>query len=154
MKGFCFVRGESLSPPSVLVMNCNSFNSLCVLTLILPSQRAYKQHVLECLARYSVKKMPYAILPKHSPSGHKKVFKVFFFLLLQTVRSFRRVVLILKKLLLSSGADTGDVEQARHWKLSSPLDHHLGHSGWFAASGSSYLCAIQGQWTKAFSVLA
>lgn len=59
-----------------------------------------------------------------------------------------------KKLLLSSGADTGDVEQARHWKLSSPLDHHLGHSGWFAASGSSYLCAIQGQWTKAFSVLA
>uniref|UniRef100_A0A665W0W2 Integrin, alpha 5 (fibronectin receptor, alpha polypeptide) n=1 Tax=Echeneis naucrates TaxID=173247 RepID=A0A665W0W2_ECHNA len=37
------------------------------------SQRAYKQYVLECLARYSVEKMPYAILPKHAPSGHKKV---------------------------------------------------------------------------------
>ncbi|XP_041801853.1 integrin alpha-5 [Chelmon rostratus] len=36
-------------------------------------ERAYKQYVLECLARYSVKRMPYAILPKHSPSGHKKV---------------------------------------------------------------------------------
>ncbi|XP_053173312.1 integrin alpha-5 [Scomber japonicus] len=36
-------------------------------------ERAYKQHVLECLARYRVEKMPYAILPKHSPSGHKKV---------------------------------------------------------------------------------
>uniref|UniRef100_A0A8C6LXC7 Integrin subunit alpha 5 n=1 Tax=Nothobranchius furzeri TaxID=105023 RepID=A0A8C6LXC7_NOTFU len=31
------------------------------------------QYVLECLATYSVNKMPYAILPKHSPSGHKKV---------------------------------------------------------------------------------
>uniref|UniRef100_A0AAV2LZC2 Integrin alpha-2 domain-containing protein n=1 Tax=Knipowitschia caucasica TaxID=637954 RepID=A0AAV2LZC2_KNICA len=36
-------------------------------------ERAYKQYVLECLARYSVEKMPYAILPKHAPSGHKKV---------------------------------------------------------------------------------
>uniref|UniRef100_A0A8D0A3U0 Integrin, alpha 5 (fibronectin receptor, alpha polypeptide) n=1 Tax=Sander lucioperca TaxID=283035 RepID=A0A8D0A3U0_SANLU len=36
-------------------------------------QRAYKQYVLECLARYSVEKMPYAILPKHAPSGHKQV---------------------------------------------------------------------------------
>uniref|UniRef100_A0A673CRQ0 Integrin, alpha 5 (fibronectin receptor, alpha polypeptide) n=1 Tax=Sphaeramia orbicularis TaxID=375764 RepID=A0A673CRQ0_9TELE len=36
-------------------------------------ERAYKQYVLECLARYSVEKMPYAILPKHYPSGHKKV---------------------------------------------------------------------------------
>lgn len=36
-------------------------------------ERAYKQYVLECLARYSVEKMPYAILPKHFPSGHKKV---------------------------------------------------------------------------------
>uniref|UniRef100_A0A673CI09 Integrin, alpha 5 (fibronectin receptor, alpha polypeptide) n=1 Tax=Sphaeramia orbicularis TaxID=375764 RepID=A0A673CI09_9TELE len=43
------------------------------LPLIL-SQIAYKQYVLECLARYSVEKMPYAILPKHYPSGHKKVF--------------------------------------------------------------------------------
>lgn len=101
MKRVCFVRGEqSVSPPSVLVMNCSSFISSL---LFLPSQKAYKQYVLECFARYSVKKMPYAILPKHSPSGHKKVLKnlfsshsVFFFLL-QTVRSFRRVVLILKK---------------------------------------------------------
>ncbi|KAA8591316.1 hypothetical protein FQN60_002259 [Etheostoma spectabile] len=37
------------------------------------TERAYKQYVLECLARYSVEKMPYAILPKHAPSGHKKV---------------------------------------------------------------------------------
>ncbi|XP_040916437.1 integrin alpha-5 [Toxotes jaculatrix] len=37
------------------------------------TERVYKQYVLECLARYSVKKMPYAILPKHAPSGHKKV---------------------------------------------------------------------------------
>lgn len=36
-------------------------------------ERAYKQYVLECLAHYSVEKMPYAILPKHAPSGHKKV---------------------------------------------------------------------------------
>ncbi|KAE8292863.1 Integrin alpha-5 Fibronectin receptor subunit alpha Integrin alpha-F [Larimichthys crocea] len=36
-------------------------------------ERTYKQYVLECLARYSVKKMPYAILPKYSPSGQKKV---------------------------------------------------------------------------------
>lgn len=36
-------------------------------------ERAYKQYVLECLARYSVEKMPYAILPRHVPSGHKKV---------------------------------------------------------------------------------
>uniref|UniRef100_A0A8D0A3N7 Integrin, alpha 5 (fibronectin receptor, alpha polypeptide) n=1 Tax=Sander lucioperca TaxID=283035 RepID=A0A8D0A3N7_SANLU len=32
-----------------------------------------EQYVLECLARYSVEKMPYAILPKHAPSGHKQV---------------------------------------------------------------------------------
>uniref|UniRef100_A0A7N8WW96 Integrin, alpha 5 (fibronectin receptor, alpha polypeptide) n=1 Tax=Mastacembelus armatus TaxID=205130 RepID=A0A7N8WW96_9TELE len=37
------------------------------------TERTYKQYVLECLARYSVKKMPYAIPPKHAPSGHKKV---------------------------------------------------------------------------------
>uniref|UniRef100_A0A8D0AEE1 Integrin, alpha 5 (fibronectin receptor, alpha polypeptide) n=1 Tax=Sander lucioperca TaxID=283035 RepID=A0A8D0AEE1_SANLU len=37
------------------------------------TERAYKQYVLECLARYSVEKMPYAILPKHAPSGHKQV---------------------------------------------------------------------------------
>nr|XP_015822565.2 integrin alpha-5 [Nothobranchius furzeri] len=37
------------------------------------TERSNKQYVLECLATYSVKKMPYAILPKHSPSGHKKV---------------------------------------------------------------------------------
>uniref|UniRef100_A0A8C4F7L8 Integrin, alpha 5 (fibronectin receptor, alpha polypeptide) n=1 Tax=Dicentrarchus labrax TaxID=13489 RepID=A0A8C4F7L8_DICLA len=36
-------------------------------------ESAYKQYVLECLARYSVEKMPYAILPRHAPSGHKKV---------------------------------------------------------------------------------
>uniref|UniRef100_A0A671VHG9 Integrin, alpha 5 (fibronectin receptor, alpha polypeptide) n=1 Tax=Sparus aurata TaxID=8175 RepID=A0A671VHG9_SPAAU len=36
-------------------------------------ERSYKQYVLECLAAYSVEKMPYAILPKYSPSGHKKV---------------------------------------------------------------------------------
>ncbi|XP_056130834.1 integrin alpha-5 [Lampris incognitus] len=37
------------------------------------TERAYKNYVLECLARYSVMKMPYEILPKHNPSGHKKV---------------------------------------------------------------------------------
>ncbi|KAM6925531.1 integrin alpha-5 [Xenentodon cancila] len=37
------------------------------------TERAYKHYVLECLARYNVKKMPYAILPKVYPSGHKKV---------------------------------------------------------------------------------
>ncbi|CAG6021847.1 unnamed protein product [Menidia menidia] len=37
------------------------------------TERAYKQYLLECLARYSVKKTPYAILPKIFPSGHKKV---------------------------------------------------------------------------------
>uniref|UniRef100_A0A7N6A320 Integrin alpha-2 domain-containing protein n=1 Tax=Anabas testudineus TaxID=64144 RepID=A0A7N6A320_ANATE len=36
-------------------------------------ENAYKQYLLECLARYSVNKMPYAILPKYAPSGHKKV---------------------------------------------------------------------------------
>lgn len=29
--------------------------------------------MLECLARYSVEKMPYLIPPKHYPSGHEKV---------------------------------------------------------------------------------
>ncbi|XP_029282333.1 integrin alpha-5 [Cottoperca gobio] len=37
------------------------------------TERVYKHYVLECLARYSVEKMPYAILPRHAPSGHKKV---------------------------------------------------------------------------------
>lgn len=36
-------------------------------------ERANKQYVLECLARFSVERFPYAILPKHSPSGQKKV---------------------------------------------------------------------------------
>ncbi|KAI1897056.1 hypothetical protein AGOR_G00079190 [Albula goreensis] len=36
-------------------------------------ERVYKQYVLECSARYSVQKMPYAILPKEAPSGSKKV---------------------------------------------------------------------------------
>ncbi|KAJ3587098.1 hypothetical protein NHX12_013488 [Muraenolepis orangiensis] len=36
-------------------------------------ERQYKHYVLECLARYSVQKMPYAILPKHYPSDYKKV---------------------------------------------------------------------------------
>uniref|UniRef100_A0A672FZP7 Integrin, alpha 5 (fibronectin receptor, alpha polypeptide) n=1 Tax=Salarias fasciatus TaxID=181472 RepID=A0A672FZP7_SALFA len=37
------------------------------------TERPYKQYVLECLARYSVKSMPYEILPRTLPSGHKKV---------------------------------------------------------------------------------
>ncbi|KAM6977225.1 integrin alpha-5 [Aplochiton taeniatus] len=37
------------------------------------TERAYKHYVLECLARYSVTQMPYVILPKHVPSGSKKV---------------------------------------------------------------------------------
>ncbi|XP_072222384.1 integrin alpha-5 [Leuresthes tenuis] len=37
------------------------------------TERAYKQYLLECLATYNVKKMPYAIPPKIFPSGHKKV---------------------------------------------------------------------------------
>ncbi|XP_003963564.2 integrin alpha-5 [Takifugu rubripes] len=36
-------------------------------------ERAYKQYVLECLAGYSVRKMPYLILPKYYPSGEEKV---------------------------------------------------------------------------------
>ncbi|XP_041701682.1 integrin alpha-5-like [Coregonus clupeaformis] len=36
-------------------------------------ERAYKGYVLECLAMFSVVKMPYAILPKEVPSGFKKV---------------------------------------------------------------------------------
>ncbi|XP_014002216.1 integrin alpha-5 [Salmo salar] len=36
-------------------------------------ERAYKGYVLECLARFSVVKMPYVILPKEVPSGSKKV---------------------------------------------------------------------------------
>lgn len=37
------------------------------------TEKAYKQHVMECLAEFSVKKMPYAIPPKHHPRGQKKV---------------------------------------------------------------------------------
>uniref|UniRef100_A0A672FZG8 Integrin, alpha 5 (fibronectin receptor, alpha polypeptide) n=1 Tax=Salarias fasciatus TaxID=181472 RepID=A0A672FZG8_SALFA len=33
----------------------------------------FTEYVLECLARYSVKSMPYEILPRTLPSGHKKV---------------------------------------------------------------------------------
>ncbi|XP_068598923.1 integrin alpha-5 [Brachionichthys hirsutus] len=36
-------------------------------------ERSYKPYVLECVASYNVKKMPYAIPPKLYPSGHKKV---------------------------------------------------------------------------------
>ncbi|KAJ8258954.1 hypothetical protein COCON_G00179660 [Conger conger] len=36
-------------------------------------ERAYKQYVLECSARYSVQRIPYAIVPKDMPSGTKKV---------------------------------------------------------------------------------
>uniref|UniRef100_A0A3B3CN75 Integrin, alpha 5 (fibronectin receptor, alpha polypeptide) n=1 Tax=Oryzias melastigma TaxID=30732 RepID=A0A3B3CN75_ORYME len=36
-------------------------------------ERSYRQYVLECLAAYSVKKMPYAIPPKYLPNGQKKV---------------------------------------------------------------------------------
>uniref|UniRef100_H3D4R0 Integrin, alpha 5 (fibronectin receptor, alpha polypeptide) n=1 Tax=Tetraodon nigroviridis TaxID=99883 RepID=H3D4R0_TETNG len=37
------------------------------------AERSHRQHVLECVARYSVKKMPYLIPPRHYPSGHEKV---------------------------------------------------------------------------------
>ncbi|TSS48073.1 Integrin alpha-5 [Bagarius yarrelli] len=33
----------------------------------------YKNYILECVASYKVQKMPYAILPKESPSGSKKM---------------------------------------------------------------------------------
>ncbi|KAJ8260157.1 hypothetical protein GJAV_G00177730 [Gymnothorax javanicus] len=36
-------------------------------------ERAYKQYVLECSAKYSVRRMPYAIVPKDTTSGSKKV---------------------------------------------------------------------------------
>lgn len=36
-------------------------------------QNPYKTFILECLASYKVEKMPYAILPKVTPSGAKKV---------------------------------------------------------------------------------
>ncbi|XP_048858451.1 integrin alpha-5-like isoform X2 [Brienomyrus brachyistius] len=36
-------------------------------------ERAFKQHVLECSARFVVQKMPYAILPKVSPRGARTV---------------------------------------------------------------------------------
>lgn len=147
MKGVCFVRGEqSLSPPSVLVMNCNSFNSLWDVTLIFTLRELTSSMCWSVWPDTVWRRCLTPSSPNILPVDTKRYSKSFFpLLLLQTVESFRRVVLILKKLLLSSGADTGDMEQAGHWKLSSPLDHHLGHSGWFAASGSSYLCAIQGQ---------
>lgn len=37
------------------------------------------------------------------------------------------------------------MEQARCGKLCSSLDHHLGHPGWFTASGSTHLRPIQGE---------
>ncbi|XP_056443899.1 integrin alpha-5 [Gadus chalcogrammus] len=36
-------------------------------------EKQNKNFVLECLAKYIVRKMPYAILPKHLPTEHKKV---------------------------------------------------------------------------------
>lgn len=36
-------------------------------------QNPYKNFNLECLVSYKVEKMPYAILPKVTPSGAKKV---------------------------------------------------------------------------------
>uniref|UniRef100_A0A7N8YC11 Integrin, alpha 5 (fibronectin receptor, alpha polypeptide) n=1 Tax=Mastacembelus armatus TaxID=205130 RepID=A0A7N8YC11_9TELE len=53
-------------------INCTADKNMNHLQLKV-SDATYKQYVLECLARYSVKKMPYAIPPKHAPSGHKKV---------------------------------------------------------------------------------
>lgn len=52
-----------------------------------------------------------------------------------------------------SGGDTSGVEQARHRKLGSSVDHHLGHPGWFTASGSTHLRPIQGQWIKVYKLL-
>ncbi|XP_043087311.1 integrin alpha-5-like [Puntigrus tetrazona] len=36
-------------------------------------ENPYKNFILECLASYKVEKMPYAILPKVTPSGAKKM---------------------------------------------------------------------------------
>ena len=44
---------------------------MCLVSCV--SFQKHKNYVLECLAKYSVRKMPYAILPKHLPSEHKKV---------------------------------------------------------------------------------
>uniref|UniRef100_A0AAQ5X8E9 Integrin alpha-2 domain-containing protein n=1 Tax=Amphiprion ocellaris TaxID=80972 RepID=A0AAQ5X8E9_AMPOC len=53
---------------------CDScIHELLICDVFFFTQRAYKQYVLECLATYSVKKMPYAIPPRVYPSGHKKV---------------------------------------------------------------------------------
>lgn len=134
-----------------------------VTSVVFSLQRAYKQYVLECLARYSVEKMPYAILPREYPSGHRKVFKSLFFQWINWFysrgpTSLTVIISIFFELcwqtvLLSSGGDTSCVEQARYWKLSPSVDHHLGHFGWSAASGSTNLRPIQGQWIKAFKTL-
>ncbi|KAJ8404041.1 hypothetical protein AAFF_G00343910 [Aldrovandia affinis] len=36
-------------------------------------EREQKQYVLECSVKYSVQRMPYAIAPKDTPSGARKV---------------------------------------------------------------------------------
>lgn len=97
--------------------------------------------MLECLAAYSVEKMPYAILPKYSPSGHKKVFRIIF----HRLNLVFGPVKLMSCAFWSSGGDAGGVEQARYRKLGPPVDHHSGHPGWFTASGSAHLRLIQGE---------
>lgn len=62
---------RTLSPPGGSLENYTCAHKRVCHGLV--HQRAYKQHVLECLARYRVEKMPYLIPPKHYPSGHEKV---------------------------------------------------------------------------------
>lgn len=48
-------------------------------------QNTYKNFILECHASYTVEKMPYAILPKVTPSGSKKVNVILFVFLIKLI---------------------------------------------------------------------
>uniref|UniRef100_A0A4W5N6W4 Integrin, alpha 5 (fibronectin receptor, alpha polypeptide) n=1 Tax=Hucho hucho TaxID=62062 RepID=A0A4W5N6W4_9TELE len=58
---------------SINYMQLKVSNQSLECLLMYDREEAYKGYVLECLARFSVIKMPYAILPKELPSGSKKV---------------------------------------------------------------------------------
>lgn len=92
--------------------------------------------------------------PNILPVDTKRYWRSFSFIIPFIERYHLSFLCWAKLKLSSSGGDPGGVEQARYWKLSSSVDHHLGHSGWFTASGSTHLRPIQGQWNKLLKILA
>lgn len=145
----CQTGEQSLSPSSVQLVNYNSTPSYFNPCRELTSSTCWSARPRTTWGRCLTQSCP-NILPvdaRRYPVNFQAILHCFNDG--QEVKSRGEVLPRAEELLLPSGGDTSGVEQAGRWKLSSSLDHHLGHLGWFAAPGSSHLCAIQGQWHDA-----